>query len=56
MEGGKKPNTDEQKMRQAFQETGLPHQFYVNAGAGHETPQGAAEKLRQAVDFVLYNR
>jgi predicted esterase len=57
MEGEKKiPVPDEQEMMQAFQEAGLPCQFYVNAGVGHEIPQDVVEKLRQAVDFVMDNR
>lgn len=53
MEGEKViPVPDEQDMMQAFQEAGLPYQFYVNPGLEHVIPHDLAEKLRQAVDFI----
>jgi predicted esterase len=53
MEGAKViPVPDEQEMMQAFQDAGLPYQFYVNPGVGHVIPEDLAEKLRQAVDFI----
>jgi len=46
------PVPDEQDMMQAFQEAGLPYQFYINPGLGHAIPHDLAEKLRQAVEFI----
>ena len=55
MEGGEViPVPDEQEMMQAFQDAGLPCQFYVNPGVGHVIPEDLAEKLRQAVDFITH--
>ena len=53
MEGEKViPVPDEQDMMQAFQEAGLPYQFYVNPGLEHAIPHDLAEKLHQAVEFI----
>lgn len=46
------PVPAEQEMMRAFQEAGLPYQFYVNPGLGHAIPRDLAEKLRQAVEFI----
>jgi predicted esterase len=46
------PIADEDEMRRIFSEEGLPCEYYVNKGIGHETPDDLDAKLEQALKFI----
>lgn len=47
------PVADEDEMLAAFKRQGLPCDYYINKGIGHETPDDLDEKLGNALDFIL---
>jgi len=40
-------------MQRTFDEEGMPYEYYVNKGAGHDIPSDFDKKLEQAVTFIL---
>lgn len=54
LEGEKEiPMPDEEEMIQIFKEVGLPYQYYINQGIGHDVPADLSEKLEQAIEFIF---
>jgi hypothetical protein len=47
------PVAGEEEMLKEFTGQGLPFEYYVNKGIGHEAPEDLDEKLRQAIKFIM---
>jgi predicted esterase len=47
------PVADEEEMLKEFTEQGLPFEYYINKGIGHEAPEDLDDKLRRALEFIL---
>lgn len=47
------PIACEQEMMRTFDEEGLPYQYIINQGIGHEAPDDLDEKLIASLEFIL---
>lgn len=46
------PVASEEEMLKTFSEQGLPCEYYINNGVGHEAPKDLDEKLKRAIEFI----
>lgn len=46
------PVAEEEEMLKEFAEQGLPCEYYINQGIGHEAPDDLSEKLARAIEFI----